>query len=77
MKQFLNSLIIGLVLLSSCTKTDNNTPKEDDENAPKSPGMKYKHYAPQGKMTVFEGKSCREEIEKRIREEKNKKILLF
>lgn len=32
MKQFLNSLIIGLVLLSSCTKPDNNTPKEDDEN---------------------------------------------
>ena len=32
MKQFLNLLIIGLVLLSSCTKNDNNTPKEDDEN---------------------------------------------
>lgn len=32
MKQFLNLLIIGLVLLSSCTKPDNNTPKEDDEN---------------------------------------------
>lgn len=32
MKQFFNLLIIGLVLLSSCTKPDNNTPKEDDEN---------------------------------------------
>lgn len=32
MKQFLNLLIIGLVLLSSCTKPDNNNPKEDDEN---------------------------------------------
>lgn len=32
MKQFLNLLIIGLVLLSSCTKPDYNTPKEDDEN---------------------------------------------
>ncbi len=32
MKQFLNLLILGLVLLSSCTKPDNNTPKEDDEN---------------------------------------------
>lgn len=32
MKQFLNLLIIGLVLLSSCTKPNNNTPKEDDEN---------------------------------------------
>lgn len=32
MKQFLNLLFIGLVLLSSCTKPDNNTPKEDDEN---------------------------------------------
>lgn len=32
MKQFLNLLIIGLVLLSSCTKPDNNTPKDDDEN---------------------------------------------
>ena len=32
MKQFLNLLIIGLVLLSSCRKPDNNTPKEDDEN---------------------------------------------
>lgn len=32
MKHFFNLLIIGLALLSSCTKTDNNTPKEDDEN---------------------------------------------
>lgn len=32
MKQFLNLLIVGLVLLSSCTKPNNNTPKEDDEN---------------------------------------------
>ena len=32
MKQFLNLLIIGLVFLSTCTKNDNNTPKEDDEN---------------------------------------------
>lgn len=32
MKQFLNLMILGLVLLSSCTKPDSNTPKEDDEN---------------------------------------------
>ena len=65
------------ILTELLGKVEGYAPKEDDKNAPKSPGMKYKHYAPQGKMTVFEGKSCREEIEKRIREEKNKKICVL
>ena len=32
MKRILNLLILGLALSYSCTKPDNNTPKEDDEN---------------------------------------------
>ena len=41
-------------------------PQDDDETAPKSPGMKYKHYAPKASMVVFEGTSCRAEILKRL-----------
>ncbi len=37
-------------------------PDGNDANAPKSPGMKYKHYAPKAKMTVFMGKNCRATI---------------
>ena len=32
---------------------------EDDGAAPKAPGMKYRHYAPRGRLTVVEGPSDR------------------
>lgn len=41
---------------------------DDDKCAPKSPGMKYRHYAPTAKMIVYQGKSAREEIKKDITE---------
>ncbi len=50
-------------------------PCDSDENAPKSPGMKYKHYAPKGKMTVFEGKNCRSELVKAIENDKKTVVL--
>ena len=34
-----------------------------DESAPKSPGMKYKHYAPRASMTVIEGQRGKVESE--------------
>lgn len=42
-------------------------PDETDEKAPKSPGMKYKHYAPKAKMVVFDGTSCRTAILNQIK----------
>ena len=39
---------------------------ENENTAPKSPGMKYRHYAPKAKMTVYKGNLCREEIKKAI-----------
>ncbi len=29
--------------------------KPDPQMAPKAPGMKYRHYAPEGKLTIYEG----------------------
>ena len=39
----------------------------DKDLKPKAPGMKYRHYAPQGKMTIYKGKS--EKVVKIINEE--------
>lgn len=50
---------------------------DSDSSAPKSPGMKYRHYAPRAKMTVFEGKSCRSEIENEIKTIKDKNICII
>lgn len=52
-------------------------PKDADETAPKSPGMKYKHYAPSCPLTVFDGENCREEIRKAIARAKGKKIVVL
>lgn len=44
-----------------------NQPRDDDQGyAPKSPGMKYKHYAPKADMTVIEGNrdAVKHEIER-------------
>jgi len=50
---------------------------DSDSSAPKSPGMKYRHYAPKAKMTVFEGINCRKEIENEICPIKDKKICVI
>lgn len=39
---------------------------EDTKDAPKAPGMKYRHYAPKGELTIIEGK--KEEVICRINE---------
>lgn len=38
--------------------------------APKSPGMKYKHYAPKAQMTILEGKNSSDELQKRLEQAK-------
>lgn len=50
---------------------------DSDASAPKSPGMKYRHYAPKAVMTVFEGAGCSTEIEKEINAQKGKKIYVI
>ena len=47
-------------IIPSCEETP------DREEAPKSPGMKYRHYAPKGEMIVVEGD--REKVKKKIQE---------
>ena len=42
----------------------------DDSVKPKAPGMKYKHYAPYGDLTIFEGEAIN--VVKRINEEVEK-----
>lgn len=49
----------------------------DDKKAPKSPGMKYRHYAPSAQMSVFLGEDCDEEINKEILKNTNKKIFVL
>ena len=52
--------------------------KDDSEiAAPKSPGMKYKHYAPKGEMAVFCGKNIQKEIKKEINLKAGKKIYVL
>lgn len=50
---------------------------EADVSAPKSPGMKYRHYAPKANMTVFEGENCQSAIQKEINLTKEKKIYVI
>ena len=50
---------------------------DNDIKAPKSPGMKYRHYAPNAKMTVFCGKNFREEIKKEINSKIGEKIYVL
>lgn len=51
--------------------------KENDESSPKSPGMKYRHYAPHGEMTVFMGKNIENEINQQIKNNPDKKICIL
>lgn len=52
-------------------------PRDEDRNAPKSPGMKYKHYAPKAEMFVFEGKNCRRAIAEYMKKSKYQKICVL
>lgn len=49
--------------------------KEADSSVkPKAPGMKYKHYAPYGDVTIFDGKT--EDVVRRINQEVKQQIAL-
>ena len=50
---------------------------ESESSAPKSPGMKYRHYAPKAVMTVFKGARCQEEIKKAISSRIGEKIYIL
>lgn len=50
---------------------------DDQTSAPKSPGMKYRHYAPKARMTVFCGKNIKTAIENEIKKNENKKIYVI
>ena len=49
---------------------DSGDPVADDQFRPRSPGMKYKHYAPKAEMMIFRGseKAVRQAIENKARE---------
>lgn len=46
----------------------------DDNKIPKSPGQKYKHYAPKAKMQVYVGDRAADYIYKKAREYQNKGV---
>lgn len=48
-----------------------------DDQAPKSPGMKYRHYAPKAQMTVFEGENLEKYIKEEIKNNQGKKIFVL
>lgn len=52
-------------------------PRDEDTTSPKSPGMKYKHYAAKAEMVVFEGKTCRDAILKQVTACKDKKVCVL
>lgn len=75
--------VLGKVVLMDPTLNQRPEERGDAEFAPKSPGMKYKHYAPNAPMLVFEGDPeevrCAIIEEKILREERGEKVaaLLF
>ncbi len=48
-----------------------------EKDAPKSPGMKYRHYAPKAKMTVFEGENIEKYILEEIKKHQGKRICVL
>ena len=58
--------VLGEVCLDP-TMLENDRPE-----APRAPGMKYKHYAPQGELTIVSGpvRQVQEEIKKRLQNDK-------
>lgn len=75
--------VLGKTVLLDPTLNQRPEERGSEEFVPKSPGMKYKHYAPNAPMIVFEGDkdSVRMAIveEKILREERGEKVvaLLF
>lgn len=75
--------VLGKTVLVDPTLNQRPEERGDEEFAPKSPGMKYKHYAPNAPMIVFEGDpdDVRMAIveEKILREERGERVvaLLF
>lgn len=75
--------VLGKTVLLDPTLNQRPEERGSEEFSPKSPGMKYKHYAPNAPMIVFEGDkdSVRMAIveEKILREERGEKVvaLLF
>ncbi len=52
------------VAIDPALHIDPTSAENDEEFAPKSPGMKYKHYAPKADMTIIEG--SREKVQSEI-----------
>ena len=50
---------------------------ENDNTAPKSPGMKYRHYAPKAQMMVFEGENIEEYIKEEIKKHQGKRVCVL
>ena len=75
--------VLGKTVLLDPTLNQRPEERGGEEFAPKSPGMKYKHYAPNAPMIVFEGEpdAVRMAIveEKILREERGERVvaLLF
>lgn len=75
--------VLGKTVLMDPTLNQRPEERGDEPFAPKSPGMKYKHYAPNAPMIVFEGErdAVRMAIveEKMLREERGERVvaLLF
>lgn len=70
--------VLGKVVLMDPTLNQRPGDRGDAEFAPKSPGMKYKHYAPNAPMLVFEGDPdevrCAIIEEKILRESRGEKV---
>lgn len=49
----------------------------NDDAAPKSPGMKYRHYAPKAQMIVYEGENIETAIKDEIEKNADKKIYVI
>lgn len=49
----------------------------NDNTAPKSPGMKYRHYAPKAQMKVFEGENIEKYIKEEIKKNHGKRVCVL
>lgn len=58
---------------------DETTIKTEEGTVPKSPGQKYRHYAPKGEATLFAGnlKNVAKEVNRRIKDNPQKKIAVL
>lgn len=71
-KGFIEKKDIEKVLGCSVTEGGGET-----ADRPKAPGMKYRHYAPKGELTIIETKDSVLKINDLIRSEENKKIAVI